>query len=537
MAEAAGFNAGLPTAMQLAFERAKANQQSGIPTNVTADLAPTSNPAPIALAAGSGRNVSAAGVSAGLPVVGTVAGAPARSSAADIPVGVSAYQPVDKLTPLANRVAAIKSKKAQKLATSAEPVQKPPENYQVAEYASNAGPDQAAAPLTPTAANVAARRKKTPPNQRRRDIVGAILRVTGGDGIAASSALDITGEKADKQPRLRGLFTNRGTMDLGYVADLLRTEEGFDVRDGEHLAELIGNQARGESVRSMSDQDEQATAAAEAKRRDWVRQQAGELGVRVVGRKFDDVENDVFARMEAADHAERAALEQAERAAYDAVLEDVRAALDEQQIEDLIERHQNTPLRELATLLDAAYLDEINKRLADAAEPRELNEEDYRNASREESLGETDASAAGEGQASGRASTDDGQVEPDARPDLQLESQSEEDLARKEARAADEAVADKETADRERSAFTLQAQTPEKSASTTAQSGLFTPDGRASEAAVSQPKPEATPDSGADLSRADESATDRHPGTWYRSTLREAFKTQAGAPAGMARDG
>ena len=54
-----------------------------------------------------------------------------------------------------------------------------------------------------------------PPIMRRDDLVGAIMRVTGGDGIHSSMAPDTVGDNANRATKLRGLFTNRGTTDLG----------------------------------------------------------------------------------------------------------------------------------------------------------------------------------------------------------------------------------------------------------------------------------------------------------------------------------
>ena len=45
-------------------------------------------------------------------------------------------------------------------------------------------------------------------------------------------ALTVAGDTANNLPKIRGLFTNKGTADLGDVAMLLREEEGYDVRDG-----------------------------------------------------------------------------------------------------------------------------------------------------------------------------------------------------------------------------------------------------------------------------------------------------------------
>ena len=53
--------------------------------------------------------------------------------------------------------------------------------------------------------------------QKRDDLVGAIMRYRG-DGIAAHMALTVAGDTANNLPKIRGLFTNKGTADLGDVA-------------------------------------------------------------------------------------------------------------------------------------------------------------------------------------------------------------------------------------------------------------------------------------------------------------------------------
>lgn len=100
---------------------------------------------------------------------------------------------------------------------------------------------------------------------------------------------------------------------------------------------------------------------------------------------------------------------------------------------------------------------------------------------REVSIAVDDRSAVeAAGGTDGRAQTDEGNPR---REDFALESQTEQDLAAKEARAADESIADRETADIEREAFTITPQVQERTTGATSQGGLFTPDGRATQAA------------------------------------------------------
>lgn len=136
------------------------------------------------------------------------------------------------------------------------------------------------------------------PIQRRDDLVGAIMRVTGGNGIAANMAQTIVGDTANNATKVRGLFTNAGTMDLDDTADLLRNEEGYDVRDGNHLAELIREQAAGNPVYSSARIEREAAKDADRKHREEVLRRAKKYGVRHVARPFAETEAEVFRIME-----------------------------------------------------------------------------------------------------------------------------------------------------------------------------------------------------------------------------------------------
>lgn len=153
---------------------------------------------------------------------------------------------------------------------------------------------EAAKPATTEAKPIAKRQSQAAPIMRRDDLVGAIMRVTGGNGIAANMALTIAGDTAPKLTRLRGLFTNRGTSDLGEVAMLLREEEGFDVRDGERLSELIRDASFGNVAVSMERHGRDMDADNERRHRDRIRAQAKKYGVKVVGVKFSVVEGRVL---------------------------------------------------------------------------------------------------------------------------------------------------------------------------------------------------------------------------------------------------
>ena len=137
-------------------------------------------------------------------------------------------------------------------------------------------------------------RASPPPVMRRDDIIEAIMRVTGGGGISAKMAQTIIGDKANNATRVRGLFTNRGQLDLDDIAQLLRTEEGYDVQDGNHLSDLIRLQASGNPVYSSERIEREAADYAEKKYREDIRNRAKLFLINTVARKFEDIERDVI---------------------------------------------------------------------------------------------------------------------------------------------------------------------------------------------------------------------------------------------------
>ena len=69
---------------------------------------------------------------------------------------------------------------------------------------------------------------------------------------------------------------NRGT------ADLLRVEEGYDVRDGDHLSELNRQQAAGNPVYSMARTEAEANANVERQHRAEIIRRAQKFGIKTV---------------------------------------------------------------------------------------------------------------------------------------------------------------------------------------------------------------------------------------------------------------
>jgi hypothetical protein len=194
-------------------------------------------------------------------------------------------------------------------------------------------------PSSHQAGGATATEKNTPRNgpASRDDLVGAILRVTGGKGVAANMAQTITGDKAGSaNAKVRGLFTNDGVADLGDTATLLRTEEGYDVRDGEHLSELIRLQAGGNPVYSMARAEREAAGAAEKQHRDEIRRQAKKLGVKQVARPFSDVEQEVIDLFEQRHTDAVAKLDSRAKSRFDAMLKHAMEVADFDEVDAII---------------------------------------------------------------------------------------------------------------------------------------------------------------------------------------------------------
>lgn len=274
-------------------------------------------------------------------------------------------------------------------------------------------------------------RSNVAPIMRRNDLVGAIMRVTGGNGIASSMSDTLIGEKANRVGNLRGLFTNRGQQDMGDIAMLLREEEGFDVKDGPHLEELIREAASGNVAKSMAAQEEEKAINAEKEHRQNVRDEAARLGIKSAFKKFDVLEREVLARQ--AEEAQAAQSEaEAERAA-------IQAESSVKQIDD----------------------DQVNELLQLAVEDGRMignewitNEEILAGFDATTAIGEREdeagASRTGEGAASETAENSQegsGQARAEVAPALALEGQTLTEVnAQEKKRQADEAAAQRDAA-------------------------------------------------------------------------------------------
>lgn len=327
-------------------------------------------------------------------------------------------------------------------------------------------------------------------DQRNRDdLVGAILRVTGGKGVAANMAQTITGDKAGSaNAKVRGLFTNDGVADLGDTATLLRTEEGYDIRDGNHLSELIRQQAGGDPVYSMSRVEREAASAAEKQHRDDIRQQANKLGVKQVARPFSDIEQEVIDLLEQRHDDAVSKLDARAKSRFDAMLKHAMEVADFDEVDAIIadaqSRYSGRQFFTEATKQLRGYIDDLTIE-RQAKEQENAGEEDYGTTVEPDWIGPgtentglgSAASAAPEGAqaAEGNPAVHAEEVAP-----LRLEGQTNEQAAEQFARqqSGEPTELTKEQADKERDAvpFSLDRESQPKPQGM--QGGLFTADGR-----------------------------------------------------------
>lgn len=319
-------------------------------------------------------------------------------------------------------------------------------------------------------------RARQSPIMRRDDLAGAVMRVTGGRGIAAHMAETIIGEKANRAGGLRGVFSSQGVMDLDDTATHLRESEGYDVRDGNHLAELLREQSNGLPVHSLARQEQDASANAEKQYRSGMREKAGQLGIKTVGRKFSELEAEVLAEEARQHEAEVMALDAQALTAYHALVEEVGSlGVDASAVlADLPDGLSPAESYRIASSrlvpIIKAKLAEINARAQSAAYDDQLNHEESRHVESYGITGRTDPGNAGEGDATGRAETGAGRdartrgeaaVQPAAGDvgEFSLEKQSPADLKRQE---ADRLDAEKSTQEKNRTADDAQRKTQEQ---------------------------------------------------------------------------
>lgn len=350
-------------------------------------------------------------------------------------------------------------------------------------------------PQRPNALRESAERRKG--NAARDDLVGAIMRVTGGRGIAANMAQTVVGDKANNATKVRGLFTNVGIADLDDTATLLRDEEGYDVRDGNHLAELIRSQADGNPVYSTARIEREAAAEAEKRHRDEIRSNAKKFGIKTVARPFGEIEKEVLRRIDERHTEAVNKLDARARARFDAMLKHAVEVADFDEVDAIITDAQNRFIgrdfftqatRQLRGYIDDLTLERQAQEQSNASEETQgtSEEPDWLRSGTENPGGRSAPAGAPES-----ARRQAGQQEAGLTLEGQTNEQAAEQFAQQQ--AGDSAEITKEQADRERDAvpFAMQQQSQPKPQGV--QTGLFTADGRATKAADQEPVKNETP--------------------------------------------
>ena len=287
------------------------------------------------------------------------------------------------------------------------------------------------------------------PIMRRDDLVGAIMRVTGGDGINSNMALTIAGDTAGRGlSKLRGLFTNRGTIDLGEVATRLREDEGFDVRDGEHLSELIRAASFGDTAVSMGRASRDQDTAEDKRHRDYIRQNAKKLKIKSVAVKFTDLEQRVIAALTRRHERAVELLDERAKKRFDAALEESYALLPEDVVDavlvDLSGRglsprefwNQATETLRYMVADARAQKEQEELNAIEGAEPDWLKDDDGRGNQPAGGRGEADRVAE---EARGEAGFDLAAQTPEEIAAAEAAAKSSEAKAEKEKKAADDA--------------------------------------------------------------------------------------------------
>ena len=304
--------------------------------------------------------------------------------------------------------------------------------------------EQPSPPAVPATQRNSARRMT--PIMRRDDLVGAIMRVTGGNGIAASMADTLTGEKANAATKLRGLFTSQGQADMDDLAMLLREEEGFDVRDASHLEDLIREAAAGNVARSMARQERDAQEDQDKQYRDQIRARAKKYGIKTVAVKFSELEKIVLQRLEDRHNQAVAQLDDRSQQRFNTALEEAMALVPEDVVDETLADVNQRGLRarefwnEATRILRGMIYDAKQEASNETEQPAEEIGDGRRNSGTGRGTPADQRDQAPSGQAGERA------AEPaeEERPGLTLQGQTPEEVRAQEAqRQAEEARANR----------------------------------------------------------------------------------------------
>ncbi len=302
---------------------------------------------------------------------------------------------------------------------------------------------------------------------RPRTLIAAIAK---RGGINRSIMQDVG---ADPKGRYApGLFTKNGTTDLSELAEYLFNEDGFaqirqdsEIGPARELEELLVRALGGEQILTAEAMERGMQSEQNAE----IMVKAKQAGIKTAFRKIDDIAAEL-AKYETETLEKAGVLDDtdAELAYLDSMLSDAEEAnFSAEQAQQFVARPMSDA--EVSAWLGEDHVSAVT-----------------------ENQGTRQEAVAGKSQESRQAG--DGTARQ--QEGFGLQQQTREDLTAKTARAADESIANRAAADRERDVFALTPQTQEKTQGATAQGGLFTPTGEASQQAK-----ESAPD---EVSRAKE---------------------------------
>jgi diguanylate cyclase (GGDEF)-like protein len=188
--------------------------------------------------------------------------------------------------------------------------------------------------------------------------------------VNISHMKDITGESNVQKSGTVGIFTKdgRGLDDLattladeGFPIDMTDENDNGGVNQ---LTELIRQAIGGQSVLTHAAQDMALSATEEMAHKDEIRRQAEDRDIKTVGRKFEDVEKDVLAAMEAEQGTNEGKITDAEYAAFDELmmeLQDIDDAISSKLYADITEEYTGKPEKDYYAALVKQFTEAINE--------------------------------------------------------------------------------------------------------------------------------------------------------------------------------
>lgn len=171
------------------------------------------------------------------------------------------------------------------------------------------------------------------------NIVGAILTVTGGEGISSKVARDLLGDNTKHLKNIRPAVRANGWQDIGQLVTYLREAGYTQLQSEQDLVDMLRNHMNGIPGRTAAQIEEEAAASAERKAKEEeksfrkaVNQEAKEKGIKQARgkRTLDDVLADLAlweAKLSALEAEEERIAIQAESAMADMSEAELKAAL------------------------------------------------------------------------------------------------------------------------------------------------------------------------------------------------------------------